>query len=73
MVNASHEKHESVILNYDDKVRRAVRSNLQTTLQNYKEREFSRSRTVVKGMMDTTADLIATTDQAYDIVRSKAD
>jgi hypothetical protein len=73
VVNASHEKHESVILNFDDKVRKAVRATLHDTLVNRKDREFARSRSVVKDIIDTTTDLVATTDQAYDIVRSKAD
>lgn len=73
VVNGSHEKHESIILGYDEKVRRSVREKLQSDLIKFKENEFERSRVVVKDIVDTCKELVGSADQAYETVKAKMD
>jgi hypothetical protein len=72
-VNGSHEKHESIILVYDERVRKAVRETLSSSLKHHKSREFERSRTVVKDMVDTCTELLVSVDQAFDTAKTKLD
>jgi hypothetical protein len=73
VVNACHERHESVILSRDEAVRRAVRDAIATTLHDCKAREFGRSRGVIKDVVAACAELSQSVDLAYDVVRAKAD
>jgi hypothetical protein len=73
VVNACHERHESLILSRDEAVRKSVRETIAATLQKCKAREFNRSRTVVKDVLESCTELSSSVDLAYDVVRAQAD
>ena len=47
VVNGSHEKHESMILGFDQSVRDTIKKDAKQTVATFKETEFARSRKVV--------------------------
>jgi hypothetical protein len=69
VVNGSHERHETIILNYDEEVRTSVKSNLSSDLKMYKEKEFSRGRDVMRDILDTTSTLEKSAVDALKMVR----
>jgi len=73
VVNACHERHESLILSRDEAVRKSLRETITSTLQKCKAREFNRSRTVIKDVLESCTELSTSVDLAYDVVRAKAD
>jgi hypothetical protein len=73
VVNASHEKHESIILNKDEAVRRSIREKLQTTIANVKTQEFDRSRLFLKDIVNTTNELITSAEDAFEVLKAKLD
>lgn len=72
-MNASHEKHESIILGNDDLVRKNIKHELHETIATVKEFEFDRSRKVIKDIVDTCDELIASAEEALEVLKAKLD
>jgi hypothetical protein len=73
VVNASHEKHESVILSYDELVRKSLKEKLHRVISSVKENEFGRSRLFVKDIVDSCDELIASAEEALEVLKAKLD
>ena len=73
VVNGSHEKHESIILNLDDVVRTTIKQNLLSDLAKYKNKEFSRGREVITDSMKVCTELDESATKATEVVRQISD